>query len=456
MTTRRAGRPAAPPDATTIAALELDPENRRTHPDRNVGLITNALKEIGAARSIVIDETGRVLAGNGVVTAAPQAGITKLKIIDADGDEIVAVRRRGLTPEQKRALAIYDNRAAELAEWNWDQLAKDHADGLTFQPFWTADEEARLLTSALKKGRTDPEQVPAVRATTIKLGDLFALGPHRLLCGDSADASHVARLLGERRGDALVTSPPYNVGLKYATHDDSPQSRPQYFGWLTGIVQAWAAGLKPGRAFIWNVGVSPRTAAHEHVRLLEAAGLTFVRQFIWHKVGVPVPTFHSTRERPIVRRLTSNYTHEMVYVMTTAGALEPGPGQALRNELLENDVFTLHQTLSTVDLPAGSQRTGVQSNLDRRAKKAHPAPFPVAFVVAFLQHYAGIEELVLEPFSGSGSTIIACEQLGAACAALELTPEYVQVAIDRWEAFTGQKARKVSDAPRGSRKRRPS
>jgi ParB-like chromosome segregation protein Spo0J len=104
--------------ADHIGQLKPDPRNARRHTARNVGLIADALNEVGAARSIVIDESGVILAGNATVEAAAQAGIEGLRIIDADGDEIIAVRRSNLTPEQKRRLALFDNRAAELAEWD--------------------------------------------------------------------------------------------------------------------------------------------------------------------------------------------------------------------------------------------------------------------------------------------------------------------------------------------------
>src|SRR6476661_2237868 len=109
--------------------LVPDPQNRRKRTPRNVGMIVEALHQVGAARSIVIDEAGEILAGNGVVEAAAEAGMTKLHVVDADGTTIVAVRRSGLTPAQKRALAIYDNRAAELAEWDTEQLAADLKNG---------------------------------------------------------------------------------------------------------------------------------------------------------------------------------------------------------------------------------------------------------------------------------------------------------------------------------------
>jgi len=133
------------PDETTIAALIPDASNRRQHPDRNVEMITASLRDVGAARSIVLDERNEVLAGNGVLQAAPKAGITKLRIIDTDGDTIIAVRRSGLTPEQKRALSMFDNRTGELSEWNVDQLRTDQAAGLDLSSFFSQKELASLL-----------------------------------------------------------------------------------------------------------------------------------------------------------------------------------------------------------------------------------------------------------------------------------------------------------------------
>src|SRR3954464_3293773 len=114
-----------------IKDLVPDPENRRKHNPRNLGMVVDALHQVGAARSIVIDEDNVILAGNGVTEAAAEAGITRVRVIEADGQELIAVRRSGLTPEQKRALAIYDNRTGELATWNFDQLAADKAAGLS-------------------------------------------------------------------------------------------------------------------------------------------------------------------------------------------------------------------------------------------------------------------------------------------------------------------------------------
>jgi hypothetical protein len=142
-------------EPTRIQDLQPDPENRRRHNPRNVDMITAGLQSVGAARSIVIDEDNTILAGNGVTEAAAAAGITKLRVIDAAGDELIAVRRSGLTPEQKRALAIYDNRTAELAEWNVAQLAADLKDGADLSAFFFDGELAAL--GALGEGVADPQ-----------------------------------------------------------------------------------------------------------------------------------------------------------------------------------------------------------------------------------------------------------------------------------------------------------
>jgi hypothetical protein len=132
-------------DLKHIKDLVPDPHNRRSHTPRNVGMIVDALHKVGSGRSIVIDENNEILAGNATIEAAGEAGITQLKVIDADGDEIVAVRRRGLTADQKRDLAIYDNRTSELAEWNADNLMKDIESGVDLSSFFNADEVDNLL-----------------------------------------------------------------------------------------------------------------------------------------------------------------------------------------------------------------------------------------------------------------------------------------------------------------------
>jgi hypothetical protein len=129
---------------THIRDLVPDAENRRRRTARGARMLVDALGQVGAARSIVIDEDNIVRAGNGLVVAAAEAGITKVQVVEADGATIIAVRRRGLTPEQKRALALFDNRTGELAEWDGEQLAVDQAHGEPFAAYFDENELRRL------------------------------------------------------------------------------------------------------------------------------------------------------------------------------------------------------------------------------------------------------------------------------------------------------------------------
>lgn len=131
-------------DIQSIADLKPDPKNARTHGPRNVGMIVDSLHEVGAARSIVIDEAGNILAGNGTIEAAAEAGIERVQVVDADGETIVAVRRSGLTPAQKKRLALLDNRTAELAEWDAAVLAGLAQEGVEIDGLWNENEFAML------------------------------------------------------------------------------------------------------------------------------------------------------------------------------------------------------------------------------------------------------------------------------------------------------------------------
>jgi len=162
------------PDDAVVAldSLVPDPSNRRAHPTRNVEMITTSLREVGPGRSIVIDERDEIIAGNGVAQAAPAAGVTKVRIVEANADELIAVRRRDLTPEQKRAMAIYDNRTSELAEWNYEQLSADRAAGLELRPYWTEHEETVLLGEGVRPdwhGMPEFEQQDETPYRTIKV-----------------------------------------------------------------------------------------------------------------------------------------------------------------------------------------------------------------------------------------------------------------------------------------------
>jgi hypothetical protein len=134
-----------PTKKLTVSDLTPDRKNRRSRTERGAKMLAESLDQLGAARSIVIDENNEVLAGNGVLDAAIEVGITNLQIVDADGKTLVAVRRSGLSPDEKRALALYDNRTGELAEWEPEQIARDQQNGDSLVPWFTEMELRKIL-----------------------------------------------------------------------------------------------------------------------------------------------------------------------------------------------------------------------------------------------------------------------------------------------------------------------
>ena len=198
---------------TSVKDLKSDHKNARRRTDRSASLIAESLKRFGAARSIVIDEDGRILAGNGTVEGAKKAGIDKLRIIEAEGDELIAVRRAGLTEDEKVGLALADNRSSDLSEWDNEmlrQLSEEH----DLTPWF---EDGELLAEVLEpeEGLTDADDVPEVPEEPItKPGDLWILGDHRLLCGDSTDVLAVERLMDGKKAGMVFTDPPYGVSYE--------------------------------------------------------------------------------------------------------------------------------------------------------------------------------------------------------------------------------------------------
>lgn len=162
-------------DIQSIADLKPDPKNARTHGPRNVGMIVDSLHEVGAARSIVIDEAGNILAGNGTIEAAAEAGIERVQVVDADGETIVAVRRSGLTPAQKKRLALYDNRTAELAGWDAAVLAGLAQEGVEIGDLWSDDELTALLAGAMEQ--------PAPPESFAEYGEDIEIEYHCPKCG---------------------------------------------------------------------------------------------------------------------------------------------------------------------------------------------------------------------------------------------------------------------------------
>ena len=367
---------------TSINNLKSDHKNARKRTDRSATLIAESLKRYGAARSIVIDEDGRILAGNGTVEGAKKAGIDKVRIIEAEGDELIAVRRTGLTEDEKVGLALADNRSSDLSEWDNDmlrQLSEEH----DLSP-WFEDDELLAEVLETAEGNTDPDDVPETPAEPItKPGDFWILGNHRLLCGDSSDIKAIDRLLDGSRPDAVVTDPPYGIGID--GQKESICSNPKH--------------NRKAHAFKGWDAQRPDAGVFNYILSLNVPSL------IWG----------------------GNYFADLL--PATRGWIYWSKGQD-------------GLSMSDGELAWTSQDKVLRSvTVNRNALKGsvHPTQKPTE-VIAFSLQYLDAGTVVLDLFGGSGTTLIVCEQTRRHARLMELDPAYCDVIVKRWEDFTGNTA----------------
>lgn len=379
--------------ASSISELKFDHKNARKRTDSSARLIQESLQRYGAARSIVIDEENRILAGNGTIEGAKALGLTKLKVIDAAGDEIIAVRRSGLSEDEKVGLAIADNRAAELSDWDAEmlqQLSEEH----DLEPWFEAEDLDELLKEAEQldpvEGNTDPDEVPEAPADPItKPGDLWILGNHRLLCGDSTNPQHVERLMDGQKADMVFTDPPYNVAFngrsgKFDVIKNDDLSDADFDQLITDTVAAIKL-LKPEAYYVW--------CNWKFYATLQTK-LDFKGCIVWAKN---------------VFGMGNGYRHQHEFCLYNA-TIDP----SIKNESdlwqVSKDSSYMHPTQKPVEL-------------SRRALSNHPKA-----------------KFIVDLFGGSGSTLIGCEQERRNGRLMELDPIYCDVIVKRWEDFTGNTA----------------
>jgi DNA modification methylase len=388
---------------TSIKDFKSDHKNARKRTDRSASLIAESLKRYGAARSIVIDEDGRILAGNGTVEGAKKAGITNVRIIEAEGDELIAVRRAGLSEDEKVGLALADNRSSDLSEWDHEmlrQLSEEH----DLAP-WFEDDELLAEVLDTVEGNTDPDDVPEPPADPItKPGDLWILGNHRLLCGDSTDVLAVERLMDGKKADMVFTDPPYGMFLN--TDYDS-------------MFAADKAHRKTGKRFD-EVAGDHDDFAPELISTIFTAFPDAKEVFIWgadyfsdlipnRKDGSWVVWDKRTNEN--MDKVSGN-TFELCW------------SKQKHKRLIARILWSGHHGMAKDDTKT----------------RVHPTQKPVELVSWFFDQWGKDCKSVADLFGGSGSTLIACEKTGRHARLMELDPAYVDVIVKRWEDFTGKKA----------------
>ncbi len=400
--------PADKVERRTVASLVPYARNSRTHSDEQVAQIAASIREWGWTVPILVDPEGMIIAGHGRVMAARKLGLTDVPVMVATG----------WTDAQKRADVLADNQLASNAGWDADLLSLEMKDlqleGYNLDLIGFSDKALADLLADPTEGNTDPDDVPEVPAipTTVP-GDVWVLGKHRIICGSSTEADTVAKLLGDVKPHLMVTDPPYGVEYDANWRNDALAGKPRADGKIGGggravgkvenddkadWREAWA--LFPGDvAYVWHAG----NMAHVVAESLLSCHFHIRAQIIWSK------------SQFVIGRGDYHPQHEPCWYAVRKGRVGHYDGGRKQS------------TIWQIDKP-------------RKSETGHSTQKPIECMKRPIENNSSPGQAVYEPFSGSGTTIIACEMTGRACYAVELNPAYVDVAVKRWQEFTGQKA----------------
>ena len=393
-----------------INELKNDHKNARKRTDRSSALIKESLQKYGAGRSIVIDEENRILAGNGTIAGARAAGIKNVRVIETEGDEIIAVKRKGLSEDQKVGLALADTRTSDLSEWDKEmlhQLSEDH----DIDPWFTKEDLAEILGEpdiTPTEGLTDPDEVPETpEEPTTKFGEVWKLGNHKLLCGDATDLNQLQPLMENELADLWLTDPPYNVNYEGKTADKLKIQNDQFANeefreFLAAAYTTAYNYLNNGASFyIWHAdseGYNFRAAAKD-------ANLQIKQCLIWVKSSM------------VMGRQDYHWQHEPCLYGWKKGASHFWNADRKQTTVLK------------FDRP--------------NRNKEHPTMKPVDLFQYQMSNSSKPKHIILDTFGGSGTTLIAAERIKRQARLVELDPKYCDVIIKRWENFTGNKAERV-------------
>ncbi len=383
-----------------VGALVPYVNNSRTHNDAQVAKIAGSIREFGWTNPVLIDGENGIIAGHGRVMAARVLGLEEVPVI-----ELVH-----MTEDQKRAYVIADNKLAELAGWDKDLLALElgalKLDGFDIDLIgFDAIELATLTPPDPKDGLTDEDEAPACPVVpTTATGDVWLLGDHRLMCGDSTSVAEVERLMAGYKADLIITDPPYNVAYEGGTDEkltiqNDSMSAEAFYQFLLAAYGAMFAVAKDG------AGIYVFHADSEGMNFRKAlldAGFKLAQCCVWIKQSL------------VLGRQDYHWQHEPVLY-----GWKPNGAHRWYSDRKQTTVWQF-------DRPARND--------------VHPTMKPIALVEYPLCNSSRGGDIVLDLFGGSGSTLIACEKHSRSARLMELDPKYCDVIVHRWQEFTGKTA----------------
>jgi DNA modification methylase len=409
-----------------IADLTPDPQNARQHDDKNLKAIMGSLKEFGQRKPIVITEAGTIVAGNGTVEAAKRLGWLDIEVVRVPAD---------WTQDQVKAFALADNRTAELATWNSDVL-NQQLDELEQAGFEVADWGFETPEVPIVDVETFEDEVPDFPdLPETQVGDVWKLGEHTLVCGDSTDANVLKLALDSELADCVFTDPPYNVAYEGGTKDkltikNDEMSDEAFNNFLLGFYSAALKNTKEGGAiYVCYPGEHISNGAFG--MQFTKAGWMLKQVLVWVKDAL------------VLSRQDYNWQHESILYGWKPGAAHCWYGPFTNTTVIEPTKTDLAKKTKDelIDfITAGFDASTIIRERRPRRNDLHPTMKPIALVAKMLKNSCLKYDKVLDPFGGSGSTLIACEQLGLKASLVELDPKYCDVIIERWEKLTGQKA----------------
>lgn len=368
-----------------IATLIPYARNSRTHSDEQVAQIAASIKEFGWTNPILVDGDNGIIAGHGRIAAARKLGHTQVPVIEL----------AELTDAQKKAYIIADNRLALNAGWDNEMLKLEFDElaelGFDLELTGFSLDEIEALNPEVVEGLTDEDSVPQTpEEPKTKVGDIYQLGNHRLMCGDSSSQNDIDKLLCGDRPDMIFTDPPYNIDYQGVSdkRDKIKNDKMEDSAFVDFLIQTLYGCETMYVCCSWHY-------AHLFREAMEKIGRKPKAMIVWNKVN---PAQHLDKYFK---------QHEIIFYYGDYGG----------HKTLRGDVWTIKRQKNTV----------------------HPTMKPVELIEIALEDNKG-KKVVFDMFGGSGSTMIACEKQGRNARLMELEPKYCDVIVKRWEDFTGKKA----------------
>lgn len=413
-------------NSVRISDLISDPNNARKHDEKNIEAIKGSLTQFGQRKPIVV-QGNIVIAGNGTLEAARQLEWDEIDIVQVPED---------WTKDQAKAFALADNRTAELASWDNDvlqqQLSELEEIGMSVADFGFQAAEVPIIDVET----FEDEMPPIPEEPTSKVGDMYKLGEHYLLCGDSTKTENISKVLQGRLADCVFTDPPYNVAYEGGTKDkmtiqNDNMDEYQFSEFLYNFYDAAYQNTKEGGPiYVCHADSSGNAFRNNMLK----SGWLLKQCLIWVKNSL------------VLSRQDYNWQHEPILYGWKPGAAHSWYGPFTNTTVLDHAKELLEKKNKDEIIEflkeALEVSTAIRENRPSR-NDIHPTMKPVNLVARLLKNSMVRGQIVLDPFGGSGSTLIAAEQLGVKAAIVELDPKYVDAIIKRWENLTGLKAELV-------------